>query len=72
MFDTIYFDRAYTCQKCQKRIYSTQTKEFENLLESFHVKDCVGHAEEIRIVKEELFCDSCSGLSGTQDILRAP
>jgi len=59
MFDTIYFDKAYTCPKCQKRIYSTQTKAFENLLESYHVKDCVGHAEEMRIVKEELFCDNC-------------
>jgi hypothetical protein len=35
MFDTIYFDKAYTCQKCQKKIYSTQTKAFENLLEVF-------------------------------------
>jgi len=64
MFDTIYFDKAYTCPKCQKRIYSTQTKAFENLLENFHVKDCVGHAEEMRIVKEELFCDNCSEFIG--------
>ena len=60
MFDTIYFDKAYTCPKGQGKIYSTQTKAFENLLEGFHVKDCVGHAEEMRIVKEELFCDNCS------------
>ena len=64
MFDTIYFDKAYTCPKCQGKIYSTQTKAFENLLEGFHVKDCIGHAEEIRIVKEELFCDSCSEFIG--------
>jgi tRNA U54 and U55 pseudouridine synthase Pus10 len=64
MFDTIYFDKAYTCQKCQGKIYSTQTKAFENLLEGFHVKDCVGHAEEMRIVKEELFCDNCSEFIG--------
>jgi len=31
MFDTIYFDKAYTCPKCQKRIYSTQTKAFEEI-----------------------------------------
>jgi len=64
MFDTIYFDKAYTCPKCQKRIYSTQTKAFENLLEGYHVKDCVGHAEEMRIVKEELFCDNCREFIG--------
>ena len=64
MFDTIYFDKAYTCPICQKEIHSTQTKAFENLLEGFHVKDCIGHAEEMRIVKEELFCDSCSEFIG--------
>ncbi len=64
MFDTIYFDKAYTCPKCQKRIYSTQTKAFENLLEGYHVKDCVGHAEKMRIVKEELFCDNCREFIG--------
>ena len=64
MFDTIYFDKAYTCPKCQKRIYSTQTKAFENLLEGYHVKDCAGHAEEMRIVKEELFCDNCREFIG--------
>ncbi len=64
MFDTIYFDKAYTCQKCQGKIYSTQTKAFENLLDGFHVKDCIGHAEEMRIVKEELFCDNCREFIG--------
>ncbi|MCK4475599.1 MAG: hypothetical protein KAU16_02635 [Methanophagales archaeon] len=64
MFDTIYFDKAYTCPKCQKKIDSTQTKAFENLLEVFHVKDCIGHAEEMKIVKEELFCDNCSEFIG--------
>ncbi len=64
MFDTIYFDRGYTCPKCQGKIHSTQTKAFENLLESYHVKDCMGHAEEIRIVKEELFCDNCREFIG--------
>ncbi|MGB2727147.1 MAG: hypothetical protein WBD09_01550 [Halobacteriota archaeon] len=64
MFDTIYFDKAYTCPICQGKIHSTQTKAFENLLEAFHVKDCIGHAEEMMIVKEELFCDNCSKFIG--------
>lgn len=28
------------------------------------MKDCVGHAEEMRIVKEELFCDNCREFIG--------
>jgi hypothetical protein len=60
MFDTVYFDKTCTCPICQGRIHSVQTKAFENMLEDFHVKDCVGHAEEIMVVKEELFCDNCS------------
>lgn len=64
MFDTVYFDKARTCPLCQGKIYSVQTKAFENMLEDFHVKDCIGHAEEIMILKEELFCDSCSKFTG--------
>ena len=58
MFDTIYFDKYYTCPLCQHKIDSIQVKEFENLLESYYVKDLpvVSHAEDIRIIKDELFC----------------
>ena len=64
MFDTIYFNQPYVCPICQGNIIATQTKAFENLLEDYHIKDCVSHAEEIRIVKEELFCDRCSKYTG--------
>lgn len=64
MFDTIYFDQPYFCPMCRGKIISTQTKEFENLLEDYYVKDCVSHAEEIRIIKEKLFCDHCSKHTG--------
>jgi len=64
MFDTVYFDKACTCPKCQGKIYSVQVKAFENMLEDFHVKDCVGHAEETMILKEELLCDNCSKFVG--------
>ena len=60
MFDTIYFDKPYFCPMCQGKIISTQTKAFENFLGDYHVKDCISYAEEIRIVREELFCDHCS------------
>ena len=64
MFDTIYFDKVCTCPVCQGKIHSVQVKAFENMLEDYHVKDCVGHAEEIMILKEELFCDNCSKFTG--------
>ncbi|GFP34856.1 hypothetical protein HKBW3S43_00648 [Candidatus Hakubella thermalkaliphila] len=60
MFDTVCFDKAYTCPLCHGKIDSIQVKEFENVLENYRVKDCPSHAEEIRIIKDELFCDTCS------------
>jgi hypothetical protein len=60
MFDTIYFDKPYICSHCGAEIGSTQTKVFDQTLSNYHVKDCVSHAEDIRIVKEELFCYKCS------------
>ncbi len=59
MFDTIYFQRPYACGQCGEEFHSVQTKAFENMLEEFQVGDCVGHAEEVRIVTEELFCLNC-------------
>lgn len=64
MFDTIHFDKAFICPVCQGNIHSVQVKEFENLLENFYVGGCVSHAEEMRIIKEELFCDKCSKFTG--------
>lgn len=64
MFDTIYFDKKYKCPLCGGDIGSVQTKEFENLLENYYMKDCTGHAGDIRIIKEELFCDNCSKFTG--------
>jgi len=64
MFDTIHFDNAYSCPLCGAEIAATQTKAFDQTLSAYHVKDCVSHAEEIRIVKEDLFCEKCSKFSG--------
>jgi len=64
MFDTIYFEKKYSCPFCGSSIGSTQTKEFDRTLTNFHVKDCISHAEEIRIVKEGLFCNKCSKFTG--------
>ena len=64
MFDTIVFDKSYTCPQCGAELDSIQTKAFEQTMSSYRVKDCISHAEDIRIVKEELFCDKCSHFSG--------
>lgn len=65
MFDTIYLDKEYACPMCQGKIDSIQVKEFENILEDYHVKDRISHAEEIRIINDELFCNNCSKHTGT-------
>jgi len=64
MFDTIYFEKVYECPKCQGKIDSVQVKEFENMLENYHIGDCVGHAEDVRIIKDELYCDNCRKFTG--------
>lgn len=64
MFDMIYFDRPYLCPNCRSKIAFTQIKAFKRTLTNFHIKDGVSHAEEIRVVKEELFCNKCSEFTG--------
>ena len=64
MFDTIHFETAFSCPLCGGQIDSVQVKAFENLLEDFTVKDCIGHAEELRIFTEELYCSSCRKFTG--------
>ncbi len=62
MFDTIHFEQPLTCAVCQAPIATTQTKAFECLLDDFRIGDCVGHAEELRIVREGLYCDACRAI----------
>ena len=59
MFDTIHFEQPIACVACQASIPSTQTKAFECVLDDFHIGDCIGHAEEIHIVREGLYCNAC-------------
>jgi predicted methyltransferase len=45
LFDTIYFDEAYTCPNCQGKIDSVQVKAFENMLETVtNVRNLQGRA----------------------------
>ena len=59
MFDTVYFENPIACAVCQAPIASTQTKAFDCTLDHYRVGDCIAHAEEIRIVRENLYCDAC-------------
>ncbi|HLC17232.1 MAG TPA: hypothetical protein VJL89_13505 [Thermodesulfovibrionia bacterium] len=60
MFDTIYFDNKYICPFCNGEIDHIQVKEFDNTLEDYAIKDCVSHAEDIRIIKDTLYCMKCN------------
>jgi hypothetical protein len=59
MFDTVYFENPIACVVCQAPIISTQTKAFDCTLDNYRVGDCIAHAEETRIVRENLHCDAC-------------
>jgi hypothetical protein len=61
-FDVIHFRQPVTCVACQAEITSTQTKAFDPLQNDFQIGDCVGHAEELRIVCEGLYCDACRAI----------
>ena len=53
MFDTVYLDKEYACPICQRKVDSIQVKEFENLLENYHVKDCISHELQHRYIEEK-------------------
>ncbi|NUQ38400.1 MAG: hypothetical protein HUU23_11505 [Caldilineales bacterium] len=59
MFDTIIFDQPIPCPRCGAAIGSDQTKAFERTLEEYRIGDCIAHAEEIRIVGDDLYCHAC-------------
>jgi hypothetical protein len=63
MFDTILFDRPIPCPKCGAEIRSDQTKAFECTLDDYRIGDCIAHAEEIRIVGDELYCEACKAFT---------
>lgn len=69
MFDTVYFENPIACAVCQAPIASTQTKVFDCTLDNYRVGDCIAHAEEIRIVRENLYCDACHALN--QQVVKA-
>ena len=64
MIQSILINRI-SVQTARAKIDFTQTKAFERTLTNFfHIKDCISHAEEIRVIKEELLCNKCSEFIG--------
>lgn len=64
MYDTIIFAEPIACPTCGAEIRSDQTKAFECTLENYRVGDCIAHAEESRIVGDDLFCTQCRAMTG--------
>jgi len=65
LFDTIHFNKPIICKTCGGMIKSVQVKDFAQTLSSYYEKDCIGHAEDIRILKEEVSCPTCSNSAST-------
>jgi hypothetical protein len=59
LIDTIILDKHYQCPACGKEITSLQTKEFEPFLQTYRIGNCISHPDDVRITREELFCNSC-------------
>jgi hypothetical protein len=59
MYDTIIFARPIPCSKCGAEIRSDQIKAFDCALHEYRIGDCIAHAEEIRVVSDELYCEEC-------------
>jgi hypothetical protein len=58
MFDTIIFENPIKCEICGALIESTQTKEFECMMETYYIGDIVRSSTITGIIKEELYCDN--------------
>lgn len=62
LFDTFIFESAIPCATCGKPIRSTQSKNFGSTLDTYRVGDNIRDCDiKLGIVKEHLYCDSCSG-----------
>jgi hypothetical protein len=58
MYDTIIFEKSIIC-KCGKKIESTQIKEFECMMDTYHVGDMIPSAPMVGLFEEWDYCSSC-------------
>ena len=68
LFDTFLFDTPIECAECGKPIRSAQSKNFGSSLDTYQVGDAVRDCDiRLGIVKEQCYCDSCSGTNGAKE-----
>jgi hypothetical protein len=58
--DTVRFDPPRTCRSCGQAIDSVQLSS-DGILEEFELGDCISHAEDLGVMREQLFCRACNG-----------
>lgn len=65
LFDTIIFPKPFACPACGAEWTSTQTKAFENLMQTYQVGDLVsGTRFSSGILDEEVYCSKCKKFRG--------
>ncbi len=64
LFDTIILEKKYHCPVCGREIESIQVKDFDPYLQTYRVGDCISEPDDIRLVKEGLYCSSCQKFTG--------
>lgn len=61
LFDTVFFDKPFTCSNCGSSIDQVQTKAFDPGLREYHIGDLVsGSSVFTGIIREELYCVQCN------------
>jgi len=58
MFDTIIFEKPIVC-KCGQKIESTQIKEFECMMDTYHIGDMISSAPIFALLEEWEYCSNC-------------
>jgi len=58
MYDTIIFEKPIIC-KCGEKIESTLIKEFECMMDTYHVGDMIPSAQMFVLSEESDYCSKC-------------
>ncbi len=61
MYDTIIFEKPIVC-KCGQKIESTQIKEFECMMDTYHVGDMIPSAPMFALFEEWDYCSNCKSM----------
>lgn len=68
LFDTFIFGLPIACSECGKEIASAQSKNFGSTLDTYRVGDAIRDCDiRLGIIKEQCYCDSCSGTNGAKE-----